>query len=80
MANKQMLLLVVGLAIAAYAILAMPPMVDDPECISHEVTDDGPRCAERVIDEKKNQFRLPLAMAGGTISLVGGVLYVGDFI
>lgn len=80
MVNKQLLLLVVGLIIASYAVLVMPPTTEDTDCISHEVTDDGPRCAEQVTTEEENKFRLPVAISGGTITLIGGILYLGDFV
>lgn len=73
--NRNLLLLVIGLIVATYAILAMPPMIEETECVSFAVNDDGPYCSNSVTTERKNEFRFPLAVGGGVIALIGGVKF-----
>jgi hypothetical protein len=76
--KKYLILVGIGLLIGIYAVLVMPPTYEDPECIEHEITDDGPQCVERVYHEEPNEFRFPLAVGGGVITLIGGFLYASE--
>lgn len=78
MTDRRLLLLAVGLLIAAYGVAVMPPMVERTKCVDGGTAGGYSYCSSMVEYEVENDARLPVMAAGGAIALVGGVLLVGD--
>jgi hypothetical protein len=80
MVNKNLLLLVVGVAILGYGVLVMPPMTEHQDCTEHDLSTNPPTCTDSVTYEEENEGRFPTIVGGVSVTLVGGVLFFGDFV
>ena len=78
--NKNLVLLIIGLVILTYGAVVMPPMIEQQNCVEHDLSTNPPTCTDTVTTETENEGRFPTIVGGVSVTLVGGVLFFGDFV